>query len=346
MSLNLDPIAIAMQQSQRTGGASSSFFSIAENETKFLRFLTSLQPTKVVSHSCGANLIDIEVKKWDEAISAGQPMLCPQCGQPLSESDIVAERPGVEGVYMHRFVQTSDPQKKANFTCLGNNENALFGYVPSNGGVPTYQCPICAHPSNLNDKGQPKKPSYRLLGIAIEREIEQEVQNINGIPTPVMKGAKDVIIKGEDGVEHPSIVIVDMSWSIFWQQIATRFQDGQSITYYDWRITRTGSSLSTSYTCDPINIESPSPTDIRQYLQYMPDIKERLQYTGKPEYYVENGWQVAGFIPQADTAPAQAVANIQQAAAPVQPVQAVPVQPQPAPGGAIPWDVAQAQINQ
>lgn len=350
--LNMSPVDIARRQQAQfdNGGGKSQYFSIADGETKYLRFLSSAETSYVVSHSCGATNIDMLAKSWEELEAAGQQPKCPQCGEPLTRENIVMERPSLWGAFMHKFVQTSDPNRKGNFVCLGHRENAMFGNVPTapDGQTPLYQCPICAHPSNLNDKGKPKQPSYRLYGIAVEREVMMETKTINGIPTPTVVGVQDVMVTEDDGTTHPKVVIVEQGWKGFWSKVVARFPDpSQSICYYDWRVTRSGASLDTTYTVDPVNLESPNTVDLAQYMEYLPDIKGLLSGMGNPAYYVKNGWAVPGYVDEQQSAVQQAQAAVTQAAQPMaQPVQPVqPMQPMQ-PVATIGWDVAQGHINQ
>lgn len=348
MMLNYNPIDVAKrQQTQFDGGSTSSWFSIKDGETKYLRFLTAADEMYVVTHSCGATNIDVLKKVWSEHESAGKQVPCPQCGQPLSRENIVFERPAIWGAFMHRFVQTNDPNKKANFVCLGSKDNAMFGNVPSNpdGQTPMYQCPICSHPSNINDKGKPKQPSYRLYGVAVEREVKMETRTINGLPTPVVVGVEDVMVTDENGVTHPNVVIVDMGWKGFWSKVVTRFPDpSQSICYYDWRVTRSGSSLDTTYSVDPVNIESPNTVDMSAYAEYIPNIKSMLSNLGDPEHYVKNGWGVVGYV-QNQEPHQQAQASIQSAAQQAVPMPQVQQQVQQ-PVATTGWDVVAGQIPQ
>lgn len=349
----LNPIDVAKQNAARSEGnfVKSNYFSIADGETKYLRFLTGACQTKVISHSCGATLIDIPTEEWDAAIAAGQRPVCPQCGQPLNDSDVQYERPLIAGAFMHRFVQTSDANKKANFVCLSSLDNARFDNVPHDeASNPLYECPICSSKSNLNDKGNPKKPSYRLYAVAIEREIQQVTEMINGIPTPVIKGAADVMVTEEDGTQHPKVVLVDMGWKSFFEPIFARFNDvPQSVCYYDWRITRAGSSLDTTYTVDPLNIEAPSVVDMREYQEWIPDVHAIIKGMGSPDYYVARGWAVPGYVQQnaEQSAPQQAANVMQQAAQQVSAPQPAPIpqQPMQTQPGAVSWDAVQGQLQ-
>lgn len=367
--MNMSPIEVAKQIAAKQGnfsGGGSSFFSLQDGESKVVRFLASMEPTYVVSHACGVNMIDVSMKAWVDAENAGQSMLCPQCGQPLTRDDIAYERPTIEGVHMHRFVATSDPNAKSNFACLGSMENAMFGITDANAdGSPRYQCPICSHPSNLNKQGQPKKPSYRLYGIAVERDVKQEFQMINGIKTPVTVGVQDVYETDDEGKSHPKVVIVEMGWKGFWSKVAAYGFD--SICYYDWRITRMGSGLDTTYEVAPMNAEQPNVVDMRQYEEWMPDVRGLLKGLASPGYYEKKGWAVPGYVaPQEDggmAGAAQAMASNafapQPAPSPAAPAPApMPAQPYaPAPmptpvpvvvpaGGMSGWDAVSGQIQQ
>lgn len=313
--MNLSPIEIAKQIAARQqGGGQSRFFSLQDGESKVVRFLTGLEASYVVSHGCGVSMIDIPKRAWDEAESVGAAVNCPQCGQPLTRENIDFERPSVEGVHMHRFVQTSDPNVKGNFACLGSVENAMLGITEATpDGQPMYQCPICSSPQNLNKNGQPKKPSYRLYAVAVERDVKQEVRVINGLNTPVTVGVQDVYETEDDGQTHPRVVIVEMGWKGFWSKVAAYGFD--SICYYDWRVTRMGSGLDTTYEVQPMNPEKPDVVDMRQYQQWMPDVRAMLQGLASPDYYVKKGWSVPGYVGQSAAPGASAAQGMVQQAA-------------------------------
>lgn len=368
--INMSPIEVAKQIAAKQGGFSgggSTFFSLQDGESKVVRFLAAMEPTYIVSHACGANMIDVSANAWETAENAGQAMPCPQCGQPLTKDDIICERPMIEGVHMHRFVATSDPNAKSNFACLESPENAMFGIIDTNAdGTPRYHCPICSHPSNLNKQGQPKKPSYRLYGIAVERDVKQEFQMINGIRTPVTVGVQDVYDTDDEGRTHPKVVIVEMGWKGFWSKVATYGFD--SICYYDWRVTRMGSGLDTTYEVVPMNTEQPNVVDMKQYEEWMPDVRGLLTGLASPAYYEKKGWAVPGYVaPKDEATPAStaqaAVAAVAGAYAPQpaapapapQPAQPYAPVPQGAPspvpitvpaGGMNGWDAVAGQIQQ
>lgn len=365
--MNMNPIEMAKQIAAKQGGftgGGSSFFSLKDGESKVLRFLAAMEPTYVVSHSCGASLMDMRQESWEAAENAGQPILCPQCGQPLTRENIDYERPMIEGVHMHRFVSTSDPNVKGNFACLGSRENAMLGIIETNqDGSPRYQCPICSHPSNLNKQGNPKMPSFRLYGIAVERDVKQEFQMINGIKTPVTIGVQDVYETDEDGKTHPKVVIVEMGWKGFWSKVAAYQFD--SICYYDWRVTRMGERLDTTYEVVPMNTEQPNVVDMRAYEEWMPDTRGLINGLASPSYYEKKGWAVPGYVAPEEggaASVAQAVVNqayapqpaqpqVQQGYAP-QPAAPMPMpaatpMPMPVPaGGMSGWDAVAGQIHQ
>ena len=324
--LNLNPVELAKQAATRGGdyGPQVGFLKLEDGEPKVLRLLTAFTPSYIVSHNCGMQHVDIDKEAFDMAMQYGESFPCPNCGQPLTQSDIEAERPIVEGAYMHRFVQTSDANKKANFVCIGHPQNAQMDVIEKNDdGSPKYQCPVCA---SVDGKGNHPKPVIRLYGVAVEREAQIRVQNVNGINTPTVVGVTDVMEVGEDGIERPKLVIVDLPYQSFWSKLYDMSPDfSLSISYFDWQVTKTGSGLDTKYTVNRMK-DTPEATDFAPYKDIMPDIKGMLRAWGKPNYYTDRGWAVQGYVPESSAsegtaAAASAFAGIVTAQQPVQPVQ-------------------------
>lgn len=309
MAVNLSPIEMARQLSARNqnNGNNTTYFSLKDGETKGIRFLTAMAPMTVVSHSCGIEHVDIKTEEFENAKLSGTQVACPQCGQALSEGDIEFERPAVEGALMHRFIPTSDPNRKANFVCMSNPSNIELGISEGK-----HQCPICTSPENMNKAGQPKNPSMRVYGIAVERELKFEEQVISGIRRSVMTGAVDVMVTEEDGTVHPKIVIVDMGYQSFWSKLYDFSPDfSNSICYYDWEISRSGSGFDTAYSIQCMNRDAPTTLNMDEYKDYMPDVHAMLSRMADPAYYVKNGWNVVGYIPEQEAQPNQGVAMAQ-----------------------------------
>ena len=371
---NMSAVDLAKQRAeQQQGGGNAVFFSLKEGERAHLRFLTGMVDSHVISHSCGLNLYDFPTRKWDDIVTAGQQPLCPNCNQPLTEADIQFDRSEHMIADLHNYFPTSEADKRASFVCLASEVNASRGWVPADpNGNPLYQCPACSCTFNRNkDTGQPKKPTMRLYGIAVVRDVVYSQQMVNGVMVKTATDVRDVMVE-ENGQVHPKIVVVQMSWTNFWSKLAS-FDSSyeQSICMYDWSIIRSGSGLSTSYDIQRAS-NTPSVVDPRQYEEWMPDIAKLLQGQGNPSYYVKKGYQVPGYVPPEQAqqnAAGTAQAAIQNAAMgvpqqqyqqPMQPAQqyqggipqAAPMQetpqPQPMPqvaqGGSNDWSVVQNQF--
>lgn len=307
--LNLSPVELAKQAAASRNsdfGPQIGFLKLEDGEPKVIRLLTAFKPAYVVSHSCGMRHVDIDKESFDAAMQRGEAFPCPNCGAPLTQSDIEAERPIVEGAYMHRFIQTSDANKKANFVCCGHPQNALMDIIETDdSGAPKYPCPICA---STDKNGDHPKTNIRLYGVAVEREVKIEIQNVNGIQTPVVVGTRDVVEVGDDGVERPKVVIVDLPYQSFWSKLYDISPDfSLSICYFDWQITRTGSGLDTKYTVNRLK-DIPEAVDFAPYKDMMPDIKGMLRAWGKPKYYNDRGWAVHGYVPETSVSEGTAAA--------------------------------------
>lgn len=348
--INFNPFEEAKREAEsRTGNGGGNMvrFKLDDGETKTLRFLNGLVDYDVVSHSCGANLLEIRATDVEAARAAGQPVLCPACGQPLAESDFQYRRPSMYAADIYSYIECANGRRT--FLCLDSELNAKGDLVPNNNGMPLYRHPDVA--KQRGDKGF-RKPSLRGYAVAVEREVAYETVSVNGIPTRKAVGVVDKMVQGEDGKEHPSIVLVDMPFRSFWMKIGNSFGDNSyatSICYYDWTITRTGKAIDTNYDIRAINLDSPSVVDMRQYEEWIPDVQGFLKAIGNPEYFVKNGIPVDGYIPQTqDGAVAQAQQAPQQASMPSQgyPVQQAPMaqgMPQGIPQevqsvATIPWD--------
>ena len=374
MALNMSAVEMARQRAEQQGGGGNlNFFKLDEGQKTYLRFLTGMVDYKVVSHSCGLNMYDYRKEKWDEESAAGAQHLCPNCGQPLTDENVMYDRPEPLLADLHNYFPTSDVNKHASFVCLASETNAAVGIVPADeNGHPKYQCPACACQHNKRkEDGKPKRPTLRMYGIAVERQVEMGQEMVNGIMTPVVKGVSDVMVE-EDGKKHPRIVIVQMSWNNFWQKLSN-FDNSyeNSICLYDWAVQRNGSGLNTSYDLQPVNQGAPNIVDMREYAEWIPDVKKLLSSQGDPKYYVQKGYQVIGYVPEgapAQNAAGTAQAALQNAGMPVQqaapayngvpqqaqqaiPVsqpmqpQAIPMAPQAAQGGSNDWSVVQNQFS-
>lgn len=287
--------AAAKQKAQESaaGGGGINFFNLKDGESKTVRFLDGLKPTVVVSHSCGLEMLDIDAAQWHASKDSGTPYLCPNCGQPLTDDDVLYERPSVFVAEMHNYVACADGNR-GKFVCLGSKLNADMGIIPTdNDGFPLHECPVCSHPSNRNSKGNPKRPVTRIMALAVEMEVTYEQRQVNGRVQQVPAGVVDVI--DDDG--KPRIVLIDMGYNNFWSGIeaAVGGMDGEAITDYIWRITRIGGGTDTKYDAQKVNPTNPMGVDRRIYeANGLPSIKDYLASMGKPERYAEKGFPVAG----------------------------------------------------
>lgn len=318
--MSIDFMALAKEKSASAGNNNNNYFTLADGETKIIRFLTGLESYQVVKHDCCDVLMDTRSALWEAADMGGAPVTCPQCGQPLSREHIVYERPGVLGAGMHKFVPCANGQH-GTFVCLGSPDNSLAGWVPAApNGAGMYPCPICSSPQNQGERG-PKPPAFRLFGVVVEREAEEEVVVVNGVPTTVVKGIKDVMEAGDDGVLRPKVSIVDMGHKSFWSKFDNALQDRNiSIACFDWKVSRVGSKFDTTYDVQRMNVDAPQIIDMRAYEQFMPDIEGMLKRMGDPGYYYKKGWPVQGYTPQPEDMP-QPAQQTQPAYAPQQPAQ-------------------------
>ena len=375
MSINMSAVELAKQRAERQGGGNASFFSLKDGEKTYLRFLTGMVDSYVVNHSCGLTMFDFRKKTWDEYVAAGQRPLCPACGQPLQDSDIQYERSEHLAVDLHNYFPTSESGQRASFVCLSSETNALQGFVPATeDGKPMYQCPVCTCTHNINKQtGNPRRPSLKLYGIAVERDVVVEQKMVDGMMRPVPTSVQDVMVE-EDGKVHPKLVIVQGSWNNFWQRLDSFSPDYmQSICSFDWSVVRSGTGMDTKYDLQQVSSE-PTVVDMRDYAEWMPDVKGIISAQGNPEYYVKKGYQVPGYVPQQQAqqnAAGTAAAAIQNAAAGVPqqqvapaysgvPQRAIPMaqpvqqgipqaMPQPMPqqaqGGSNDWSVVQNQFS-
>lgn len=311
--MNMSPVEMAKKRAeQQSSSSNASFLSLKEGESVILRFLTGMVPYYIVNHSCGIALADIKKEKFDEAAVAGTVVTCPGCGAPLTDADIVAARPEVLGAELHTYFPTAEDGGHTTFTCLGSEANAMYGFVPADeGGNPLYRCPACSAKANMDKNGNPKRPSFRLYGVAVQRDGVMETEIVNGVPKPVMRGLRDITVE-DGGMVKPKLLIVNMGWNNFWSKLAMMDQTYQnSICMYDWRVTRIGSGMQTTYDIAKVT-DDPMPVDYRQYEQFMPDVKGMISSMGQPSFYVKKGYAVAGYVPEQPQAANTAASAAQQ----------------------------------
>lgn len=350
---NYDPLARARQQAQGGGSRSgrASFFRIDDGESKGLRFMTGTRPAKVVNHACGLRNYEIDLESWDAAKSSGG-MVCPKCGQPITDGDVVGDRPSVVMAFAHRFVPTSEPGRRANFVCIGDPDNAANGLVPANpDGSPKYSCPICEM-NRKKDGSNRRGVTCRIIGAAVERKIDVNmVPNEMGIPVPTVVGANDVMETDDEGNVKPKMVIVDMGYQSFWGKLdAIADPKTTSLAYYDWSVSRVGSGLETQYQVQLVGaLDKPDPVDFEKYARDIPDLEAVFKAQGTPQHYIDNGFPIVGYVPEGaqQAQPQQAPfdpqpAQYAQPQAYEQPYQ----QSQPAvQGGVNAWDAISSQLG-
>lgn len=265
--LNFNAFDAAKQKvsQQGTGGGfgpSVNWFSLADGETKVIRFLMS----------------------------------------SLREDVVVAE--------MHRFVSVmgQNGMTHRNFVCMSSVFNAQCGLVPNEGGNPIYQCPIDNASFNRTQKGAPRRPTMRGFGLAIEREVVRSETQVlpNGYQLQVPVEVRDVLVIDEDGTQHPKVVMVDMSFQGFWAKVDAAMQGvtANELSDIDWQVSRTGSGTNTTYSVQPLPA-APSPISVNAYSEWMVDVHEYVSRLGQPQYYVNYGFNVAGYVPPAQDSPQQ-----------------------------------------
>lgn len=331
---------------QQGGGNGVKFFQIDPDSSKAVRFLWNFDETYVVSHGCGLANADFLKAQVDEAVAAGTPIMCPVCGQPLPPESFSTVRGAVICASEHRFVAGSDG-KNHNFLCLQDRPNVQYGLVELNPetGQP-YDCPIC------NGGGDKSKPSLRIMGLCVERNVVMEKTNNFGRVESRIVGVEDVL--DEDG--KPKVSLIDMSYGAFWKNIEAALSRPNStgvLTDYDWYIQRMGKGLNTRYDVSLVgDITKPTPLDPTPYEGCMPDVKGYLRAIGSMKWYEEKYLGAAqqpqqpayaqpqqGYMAQRGYAPAA------PAGYPAQPAYNPYAAPAPMPAPAqpseddVPWDV-------
>lgn len=320
-------VAARLSKEQNTkGNGGFGWFRLKKGESAILRFLTPMVDCVVVNHaSAGCNCnIEIPKMEWDKGIAEGKPIVCPVCGKPFSDADIVDVKEGTAGGDFH-FVKGAN----RSVWCLNDPENQQ-----------PYSCPLCEQEVEKEYNGRKymakNNPSPRLYGYAVVREAEYETTvNSMGIPDKQVKSIKDKMIE-KDGEMVPEVVMVNQAYGNFWSilndQDPTYFD---SITYYDWEIQRIDER---TYRFNRLNFQT-GETDNTPYKPYMTrTLADLVASMGTPQAYNSCGIQVEGYANEnvgykPNATVASATQALQQAAQPVQQVQ--PVQ-QPVPMQGIP----------
>ena len=294
--LNMQGYEMMQERAERSGGGSLDFFKIESGETKFIRPLNPLMAEYVVSHSCGMVGVPMSAKQVSESVAAGQPVLCPNCGQPLTEQDLGEMREGLLAVDMHNYTHCPDGKFRG-LGCLSSPVNdgmGLLEHVP--GTDAPYACPLCA------GGGKDSRPKGRLAGFAVERKVLTEKVNDMGRIVTNIVGVEDVMVTDENtGVQRPKVVLIEMAYMTLWQKMGQAVGGvGGSICDYDWSITRTGEKLTTRYVVAPVgDLRNPQPiVSLDPYREYMPDIKRFYAYKCSPKLWSESGFMVQGYVPE------------------------------------------------
>ena len=337
----LSPMERAMQSPPSWGSNDGfSFFNIKDGESKYVRFLYGPYPVVVVSHKCGLPLTEIRQRDWDAQTDAGQPHLCPMCGDPLSENDVAYHRPAIPTAMVHRYQQVADQNnsdKRSNFVCLSHSENVKAGLVIS------ADCPIC-HGRDDNKDTRARERYYCPL---LERDIQ-----FGGMMYPDGVTRHGALAIPTDVLENgiPKIAVWDGGFhKSIYETVLTAAGLPENWCLYDYKVTRTGKGIDTVYTIQRIDILGEQGTtaiaiDLRNYEQYMPDIQGYLKNIGTHQFYASKGYPVAGYVPPPatpSTATTQFAQQVQQMGLPQQPV---PQPQQPAAQSFIPVpQIAQPQ---
>lgn len=293
--LNFDPIAYANQHSQRgDGGRRISYLRLKDGDTVTLRFLSAMRESVIVRCKCGNAFYEVTKDRWD-----GDPAshVCPACHSQLDDSCVIGTRPALLPVHVHKYVTCADGSKKS-FVCLSSALNAGIGVVPADSDRrPVYQCPICSDPNNVGDNGRPRKAAMRAYGLAVVRTVRTERAYNNGVPFDRIIGIEDEMTTDEQGT-HPNVVMVEMPWNSFWKKLDKFPGYDPSICYFDWRITRTGSGLDTSYDVQALqDPQHAAEFDPSPYEPYMTDLLAYLKAMGDPKRYQNAGFIVPGLDP-------------------------------------------------
>lgn len=307
--INFNAFDMAKQKMEQQGGGGGfgpavSWFSLADGESKTIRFLM----------------------------------------HGLREDLVIAE--------MHRFVSVmgQNGMTHRNFVCMSSVMNAQCGLIPNDNGAPIHQCPIDNAAFNRTQKGAPRRPTMRGFGLAVEREVVRtEMQTLpNGYQMSVPVEVRDVLVVDEDGKQHPKVVMVDMSFQGFWAKVDAAMQGvaAQALCDVDWQVSRMGSGTNTTYDVQVLP-SAPAPIDVNSYSEWMVDVHEYVSRLGQPQYYVNYGFNVPGYVPPADSANAQQPQVVQQqpmpqyAQQPVRPATGYQAQvgiPASVSAGAVKWD--------
>lgn len=279
------------------------FLKIADGETTTYRIVSGIEEKTVYSHHCGLTEYEVATQFINETVAAGKQMTCPQCGEPLLDSDVVAVRPAVIAAWTHNFVPSSSGTN-TRFVCLNKLKSNLDAQ-----GNPIVPCPVCAV-TTTNDKGKvvPAHPArLSLFGLALERKKRMTQGMANGVFTSVIEGIDTVMNdKGE-----PKLVLIEKGIN-FWKQLISIYESNKSIAYWDYDVSRIGQGTGTTYSIqrvsnDPTILPFSSYSDgLTTSVKYLTD---SLDYQGSAKHYNKSGWSVDGSAPEAVSAPAPSAAQ-------------------------------------
>jgi len=307
MKTGLAAINSAESSNGGSQGGSVKFFHLADGESCTIRLLTGIDNMVVYTHHavkgdgtpCNAHLLEIGQTDWDEIIAAGQRPICPVCGQPIMDTDIDYIRPGIMEVGQHTEMV---------------NGNRTLVYCMDSLDDDSHNCPLCTHTvefikrdgSHGTRRNNPAK-RYMAWCVLREKHTSQSV-NAQGMPMTVVDGIEDVM-EDVDGVMRPAIRLINMGYKNFWSHFHSFWNANGAVGYYDFDITRSGSTTDTVYNITCVDMNTPVALDMRQYEEDEPlsaKLEGFVRYMSSPEYYVSKGIHVPGYVSPEQVPPEQA----------------------------------------
>lgn len=276
---------------ERSNGA--GYLKINENESAIIRFLSPLVDNYELVHTSAGCACHIEMPRqaWESYRgSTGENPMCPICGKPFADQDVIGVKEGARGGGFH-YIEGS-----GYLLCLDDPDNNH-----------PYQCPLClmqVEKTRRSDNSKymaPNTPQNRMCAYAVLRTAKKDRgTDGRGLPTEEIVGIEDEMVE-RNGVMVPNVVIVDQAWSNFWASLTHKGDDFcDPITYYDYEVKRTGKA---SYQIT--KIQRPAEiVSIDRYKPYMTrTLAEHVLGKGTPQYYTGRGVYVAGYTPDAGATP-------------------------------------------